>query len=250
VDVVDQHVETALLRVHALEEPAHLFADGVIHLHGDADTAARGDHLRRLVRRLRAALGGRLAANTAAGAVHRRSGLPQHACDAAPGAPRGAGDDRDLSCQRLHDLPSLHRLAILNGDAETILNESLETVKREMSPRPRKASDEEVFAAAHRAMSRLGPAQLTLSEIAVEAGVTAGALVQRFGSKHRLLLAMMSEMSGWSRDFFAQLRAAHGSPLAALYAYADCFAQMGETPARLAHHLSYLQLDLTDPDFY
>lgn len=119
-----------------------------------------------------------------------------------------------------------------------------------MSPRPRKASDEEVFAAAHRAMSRLGPAQLTLAEIAVEAGVTGGALVQRFGSKHRLLLAMMSGMSSSTRDFFAQLRAAHGSPLAALYAYADCFAQMGETPARLAHHLSYLQLDLTDPDFY
>ena len=119
-----------------------------------------------------------------------------------------------------------------------------------MSPRPRKASDEEVFAAAHRAMQRLGPTQLTLAEIAAEAGVTAGALVQRFGSKHGLLLALMEGMADWPRQFFAQLRAEHASPLAALYAYADCFAQMGETPATLAHHLSYLQLDLTDPDFY
>lgn len=119
-----------------------------------------------------------------------------------------------------------------------------------MSPRPRKASDEEVFAAAHRAMQRLGPTQLTLAEIAGEAGVTAGALVQRFGSKRDLLLAMMSQTADWPRQFFAQLRAEHASPLAALYAYADCFAQMGETPATLAHHLSYLQLDLTDPDFY
>ncbi|HEV8581573.1 MAG TPA: TetR/AcrR family transcriptional regulator [Thermoanaerobaculia bacterium] len=118
-----------------------------------------------------------------------------------------------------------------------------------MSPRPRKASDEEVFAATQRAMMRLGPAQLTLHEIAVEAGLTAGALVQRFGSKHGLLVAMMAKMSDWPRQFFAELRAAHGSPLAALYAYADCFGQMGETPATLAHHLSYLQLDLTDPDF-
>src|SRR5215510_3207827 len=119
-----------------------------------------------------------------------------------------------------------------------------------MSPRPRKASDEEVFAATQRAMMRLGPAQLTLAEIASEAGLTAGALVQRFGSKRGLLLAMMERMAEWPRQFFGELRAAHGSPLAALYAYADCFAQMGETPATLAHHLSYLQLDLTDPDFF
>ena len=119
-----------------------------------------------------------------------------------------------------------------------------------MSPRPRKASDEEVFAATQRAMMRLGPAQLTLAEIAAEAGLTAGALVQRFGSKRGLMLAMMSGMAEWPRQFFGQLRAEHASPLAALYAYADCFAQMGETPATLAHHLSYLQLDLTDPDFF
>src|SRR5262245_32338985 len=119
-----------------------------------------------------------------------------------------------------------------------------------MSPRPRKASDEEVFAATQRAMQRFGPTHLTLAEIASEAGLTAGALVQRFGSKRELMLAMMSRMADWPRQFFAELRAEHASPLAALYAYADCFAQMGETPATLAHHLSYLQLDLTDPDFY
>ncbi len=118
-----------------------------------------------------------------------------------------------------------------------------------MSPRPRKASDEEIFAATHRAMMRLGPSRLTLAEIAAEAGVTAGALVQRFGSKRGLQLALMSQMADWPREMFAQLRAAHRSPLATVYAYADCFAQMGETPATLAHHLSYLQLDLTDPDF-
>src|SRR3712207_4103936 len=49
---------------------------------------------------------------------------------------------------------------------------------------------------------------------------------------------------------FAELRGAHSSPLAALRAYADCSAAMGESPATLAHHLAYLQLDLTDPDFH
>src|SRR5262249_55947737 len=37
-------------------------------------------------------------------------------------------------------------------------------------------------------------------------------------------------------------------PLAALRAYAECMAQMGQSPRELAHHLAYLQLDLTDPE--
>src|SRR5262245_15782401 len=43
-------------------------------------------------------------------------------------------------------------------------------------PRPRKVSDDDVFAAAYRVMQRVGPADLTLDAIAREAGVTAGAL--------------------------------------------------------------------------
>src|SRR6478609_2472031 len=58
-----------------------------------------------------------------------------------------------------------------------------------MSPRRRKAEDVDVFAALVRVMQRCGPAELTLREIAAEAGVTAGALVQRFGSKRAMLLA-------------------------------------------------------------
>jgi AcrR family transcriptional regulator len=56
-----------------------------------------------------------------------------------------------------------------------------------MSPRRRKAEDTDVFAAMVRVMLRAGPAELTLSAIVAEAGVTAGALVQRFGSKRDLL---------------------------------------------------------------
>ena len=119
-----------------------------------------------------------------------------------------------------------------------------------MSPRPRKASDEEVFAAAHRVMQRVGPAELTLGRIAAEAGVTAGALVQRFGSRRGLMLALMAEFSSSAPAFFARIRASHPSPLQALRAYAACHAQMAESPQTLAHHLSYLQIDLTDPDFH
>ena len=46
-----------------------------------------------------------------------------------------------------------------------------------------------MFAALVRVMHRRSPAELTLREIAAEADVTAGALVQRFGSKRALLLA-------------------------------------------------------------
>ncbi|HEV3050746.1 MAG TPA: helix-turn-helix domain-containing protein [Longimicrobium sp.] len=119
-----------------------------------------------------------------------------------------------------------------------------------MSPRPRKASDEAVFAAAQRVMQQVGPAEVTLARIAAEAGVTAGALVQRFGSRRGLMLALMAEFSRSAPGFFAQIRAAHPSPLAALRAYAECHAQMADTPQTLAHHLSYLQIDLTDPDFH
>jgi AcrR family transcriptional regulator len=117
-----------------------------------------------------------------------------------------------------------------------------------MSPRPRKVSDDEVFMAAQRAMSRLGPKELTLSEIALEAGVTAGALVQRFGSKRDLLVALADRFSGGTGEMFAELRKAHPSPLAALRAYGDCLSQLATSPEALARNLSYLQIDLTDPD--
>lgn len=118
-----------------------------------------------------------------------------------------------------------------------------------MSPRPRKASDDEIFHAAYRVMQRVGPGELTLAAIAAEAGVTAGALVQRFGSKRDLLLQLSGRFSGGAGDMFAALRQAHRSPLAALRAYADCMAGMAATPAALMRNFSYLQIDLTDEDF-
>jgi AcrR family transcriptional regulator len=118
-----------------------------------------------------------------------------------------------------------------------------------VSPRPRKVSDDDVFAATQRAMSRLGPGQLTLAEIAGEAGLTAGALVQRFGSKRALLLGFAARAAEGAPDFLAQLRTRHASPLDALRDYAACIAQLATSPAALARNLAYLQIDLTDDDF-
>ncbi len=88
-----------------------------------------------------------------------------------------------------------------------------------MSPRPRKASDDEVFGAAARVMSKLGPGELTLAEIAAEAGITAGALVQRFGSKRQLLLTMTARVAATASAMIGALRARHRTPLATLRAY-------------------------------
>jgi AcrR family transcriptional regulator len=118
-----------------------------------------------------------------------------------------------------------------------------------VSPRPRKASDEEIFAAAHRTIQRVGPGELTLAAIAGEAGVTAGALVQRFGSKRGLLLALAEGAAAGSAEFLREFAAPYASPLAGVRAYAECMAHLAESPAALARNLAYLQIDLADPDF-
>ena len=118
-----------------------------------------------------------------------------------------------------------------------------------MSPRPRKVSDEAVFEAAIRAMNRLAPADLTLAEIAAEAGVTASALVQRFGSRRGLLLLMSERLAQSAEGFITGLLEQHRSPLAALRAYSDCMAGLAVSPAALFRNLAYLQVDLTDPEF-
>lgn len=115
-----------------------------------------------------------------------------------------------------------------------------------MPERRQKVTDEEVFAAAQRVMMRRGPHELTLADIAAEAGVTAGRLVQRFGGKRELLLALSSRFAHSAPTLFAGLRAAHRSPLAALRAYAACMADLAPTPDALLRNLAYLQLDLAD----
>jgi AcrR family transcriptional regulator len=118
-----------------------------------------------------------------------------------------------------------------------------------MRERRLKVTDDEIFAAAQRAMTRRGPHELTLAHIAVEAGVSPGRLVQRFGSKRALLLALSARFAGSAGTVFDGLRAAHRRPLATLRAYARCMADLAATPDALSRNLAYLQIDLTDPEF-
>ena len=117
-------------------------------------------------------------------------------------------------------------------------------------PDPDPASDAEIIAALHRVISRVGLARVTLADVAAEVGLTAGALVQRFGSKRGLLLALSRGGADAVRERVEAARRDNRSPLGALFDYAACASQMVRTPEEFANHLVFFQLDLTDPEFH
>lgn len=96
-------------------------------------------------------------------------------------------------------------------------------------------------------MQRTGPARFTLSLVAREAGLSPATLVQRFGSKQKLLHALVASGSGFGPYIEAQLRSKHDSPLRVAREFLLCFAEMATTPKEMANHLAWLQMDLTDP---
>jgi AcrR family transcriptional regulator len=117
-----------------------------------------------------------------------------------------------------------------------------------MSPRRRKAEDADVFAALVRVMERRGPAELTLREIAVEAGLTAGALVQRFGSKRALLLAHARHAAATGDiGFGPPAETPAQSPLRAIRDAVNVYARLAESPRAAVRNLAYLHNDLADP---
>jgi AcrR family transcriptional regulator len=117
-----------------------------------------------------------------------------------------------------------------------------------MSPRRRKAEDADVFAAMVRVMMRVGPAELTLGAIAAESGVTAGALVQRFGSKRKLLHAHARFAADTGDIGFGAPRTARASsPLSDLRAVTAVYAKLAESPRAALRNLAYLHNDLADP---
>jgi AcrR family transcriptional regulator len=117
-----------------------------------------------------------------------------------------------------------------------------------MSPRRRKVEDADVFAALVRVMLRRGPAELTLRAIAAEAGVTAGALVQRFGSKRALLHAHARHAAATGEiGLGSSTGSRRGSPLQTLRACTAVHARLAESPRAALRNLAYLQNDLADP---
>jgi AcrR family transcriptional regulator len=104
--------------------------------------------------------------------------------------------------------------------------------------------------ASFRAIARFGPARLTLGDVAREAGVSAAALVQRFGSKRALLLAAAADAAGGADYIFPGLREHHRSPYAALLGLADCMTLLGTTPDTVANTLAFQNGDVQDAEFH
>jgi AcrR family transcriptional regulator len=119
-----------------------------------------------------------------------------------------------------------------------------------MCPRPRTTTDEALLEATARAVGRHGPARLTLAHVAAEAGLAPATLMQRFGSKRGLLLALARQGSASTEMQYGAIRARNPSPLEALFDVATCMAGMAPTPEELANHLAFLHIDLTDPEFH
>lgn len=119
-----------------------------------------------------------------------------------------------------------------------------------MSPRPRLLPDSEILSATARVIERVGPGRLTLADVANEVGLAPATLVQRFGSKRGLLLALAGQGASGVREQFAAIRAYSRSPLRAIAEVARCMAGMARTPEALANHLAFLEMDLADREFH
>jgi AcrR family transcriptional regulator len=118
-----------------------------------------------------------------------------------------------------------------------------------MSPRPRTVTDEQIMEAVAKVIGRVGPSKLTLADVGKQIGLSAATLVQRYGSKRGLLLAVATSAVESVDACFDMVRAAHRSPLAAVVAAATDITRYLDTPEEVANHLAFLQMDLSDPDF-
>ncbi|GAA4212748.1 TetR/AcrR family transcriptional regulator [Actinocatenispora rupis] len=115
-----------------------------------------------------------------------------------------------------------------------------------MSPRPLAFTDEQFLAAAAAAIADVGPARLTLAEVAGRVGAAPATLVKRFGSKHGLLVALAAHGA-------ASIEASIGRPAddrPALDQLVERIAGLGAgiLHSEMAHHVAFLQLDVADEE--
>jgi len=119
-----------------------------------------------------------------------------------------------------------------------------------MSPRTKTLTDGDVLRAAGRVIGQVGPNRLTLAAVAAEAGLAPATLLQRFGSKRALLLAVAEQAAATATESFTTMGAAAATPLDALLQAMSRMARVVATPEELANHLAFLEMDLNDPEFH
>src|SRR5271156_5774938 len=115
--------------------------------------------------------------------------------------------------------------------------------------RPRGIDDVAILRATVDVIGRVGPVGLTLAAVASEVGLVPGTLVQRFGSKRGLLLALAERAAKDADAPLGRVRAEHDSALEALAALIVTPTASMATPETFANQLAFLCIDLTDPEF-
>ena len=119
-----------------------------------------------------------------------------------------------------------------------------------MSPRTRTISDATILAATARMISCVGPTRLTLADVGAEVGLAPATLLQRFGSKRGLLIALVEQGVASVDRCFVDVRTASSSALTAVIKAASDLAEHVRTPEELANNLAFFQIDLSDPEFH
>lgn len=115
-------------------------------------------------------------------------------------------------------------------------------------PRPRTVSDEDVLDGVLALAHRVGPAKLTVAAAAREVGLSPATLIQRYGTKHELLLA--ADRRGVERWVTPVEEAEHPSPLDRVVEGLVGAVDPDMTPEAMANSVAMLQLDLVEPDFH
>ena len=117
-------------------------------------------------------------------------------------------------------------------------------------PRPKTVDDAAVLDAAVGVIDRSGPAGLTLAAVAGEVGLAQATLIQRFGSKRGLLLAIARRGAEDAGGSLREAARRHRAPLGGLTAGRVELSSGVASPEAMANQLAFLQIDLSDPEFH
>lgn len=112
--------------------------------------------------------------------------------------------------------------------------------------RPRTVADDAVLDAAARAIAAAGPSGVTLAGVAAECGLAPATLVQRFGSKRGLIVALVERGVAQVAGGFEAARGR--DPLERLHAALRSSAGSVSTREAMARQIGVLQMDLEDPE--
>lgn len=116
--------------------------------------------------------------------------------------------------------------------------------------RPRGVPDSTILRTTAEVIGRVGPAGLTLAVVAREVGMVPATLVQRFGSKRGLLLALAEQSAKDADALFGRARPARETALQALVTLTVESMGSMSSPEAYANRMAFLCVDLTDPEFH